>query len=671
MLEQSRGEYGARYYNRLALGLAGLVCMLVIVTSIALSLQSGEYNATEGLLWTEARADLGTPKEDYDHDGLPNIDENYEYGTNIYNPDTDGDGMDDYWEVQWFSVRDPLTEELVIDPNDPSDAFEDPDSDGYDFNRNGRVDRFDDAINLASLDIPAGEDYRSISTSRLLQNPSLYADEPVRLEGVYIMDNTSLSIEGDRVEREVYILVAEDREDPSTEWVRILVRPYASRPVHLSAVRTSGQGSTVSGDRVDVQGVLRIVGPATWVEIRGGEGFTNIMEYRARFAFSVPNPANPQRSYNLLDPTNPDTDGDGMNDGWEAYYGEGYVDPTTEEFTWKWGLDPTNASDAYEDMDGDATELRWEMVRILWVDEDGDGILEPPGGARPSDTVTVGVNLHEYILNTDPRKADSDTDSYPADAGNTQDMDELFIHGTDPTDVDTDGDGMWDGWEIYYGLLPGNGSDQYEDIDLDGLVNYLEFVHDTDPTVNDTDEDGMWDGWEVEYSLDPLDPRDAHMDPDSDMLDNLDEYDHRTNPRDPDTDRDFLTDYEEVFLGWFVTANGKTTMYHTDPTMPDTDLDDRLDDEDGDGNYDPNEEILDGIDNDLDSSPPWACPRASTRSTTSTTTTRYSSTAPTPPTPTRTARVSTTGTSGTPMYIPMRWASSGPLRSLRTPIRTV
>ncbi|RLI19320.1 hypothetical protein DRO49_00750, partial [Candidatus Bathyarchaeota archaeon] len=62
--------------------------------------------------------DPSDAQEDPDNDGLTNLDE-YLHDTDPWNPDTDSDGMPDGWEVQYS-----------LDPKDPSDAQEDPDNDG-------------------------------------------------------------------------------------------------------------------------------------------------------------------------------------------------------------------------------------------------------------------------------------------------------------------------------------------------------------------------------------------------------------------------------------------------------------------------------------------------------------------------------------------------------------
>ena len=89
-----------------------------------------------------------------------------------------------------------------------------------------------------------------------------------------------------------------------------------------------------------------------------------------------------------------------------------------------------------------------------------------------------------------------------------------------------------------------------------------------DPTSIDSDLDGMPDGWEFVYGLDPTDPHDRYRDADADGVHftsadgfefnrdwtNLDEYRYvsttengfnGTDPRDTDSDADGLTDGEE------------------------------------------------------------------------------------------------------------------------------
>lgn len=65
----------------------------------------------------------------------------------------------------------------------------------------------------------------------------------------------------------------------------------------------------------------------------------------------------------------------------------------------------------------------------------------------------------------------------------------------------------------------------------------------------DSDGDGLPDQWEIDHGLDPNDPNDAAEDPDEDGLDNLDEHKYKTDPNDPDTDGDGYTDGEEVDAG--------------------------------------------------------------------------------------------------------------------------
>ena len=94
--------------------------------------------------------------------------------------------------------------------------------------------------------------------------------------------------------------------------------------------------------------------------------------------------------------------------------------------------------------------------------------------------------------------------------------------GTDPTNPDTDGDGVPDGWEAANGLDPLT-NDVDLDPDGDGLTNMQEFILGTNPLSADTDGDGIPDQWEVHHGTDPL-VDDAADDLDSDGISNLLQY---------------------------------------------------------------------------------------------------------------------------------------------------
>jgi len=143
---------------------------------------------------------------------------------------------------------------------------------------------------------------------------------------------------------------------------------------------------------------------------------------------------------------------------------------------------------------------------------------------------------------------------------------------------DADKDGMTDWWEAHwFGTLDQTAGMDY---DNDGLTNIEEYrlIHDhlvfVEPNNWDTDGDGMDDAWEVFYGLDPtsaVGDDGAYGDWDVDGITNLDEYrgpdgigprqsfpgvgiaeftvsTDAMNPTDVDSDRDGVTDWDEFLV---------------------------------------------------------------------------------------------------------------------------
>lgn len=99
---------------------------------------------------------------------------------------------------------------------------------------------------------------------------------------------------------------------------------------------------------------------------------------------------------------------------------------------------------------------------------------------------------------------------------------------------------------VRVGLTLYTGSSDDDDDDADGLTRAEERELRTNPTNPDTDEDGLRDGAEVKrLKTDPLNP-----DSDGDMLKDGDEvYLYFTDPLNPDSDGDGFSDFEEVKAG--------------------------------------------------------------------------------------------------------------------------
>lgn len=208
----------------------------------------------------------------------------------------------------------------------------------------------------------------------------------------------------------------------------------------------------------------------------------------------------------------------------------------------------------------------------MYKEEEGDFALQ----YSDKDTDRDEISDMDEILkhNTDPTNSDTDNDGL---------SDQEEIEGeTNPLKADTDGDGLKDGREEKLGTNPTE-----TDTDNDGLDDRKELQEETDPLKADTDEDGVEDGQEVTQGSDPLE-----VDGDNDGLNDSRELELGTNPLKEDTDGDGLTDNREVKVG-------------SDPTVADTDNDGLNDAKEVEADLSPTEADTDGdyLSDDIDPMP--------------------------------------------------------------------
>lgn len=157
-------------------------------------------------------------------------------------------------------------------------------------------------------------------------------------------------------------------------------------------------------------------------------------------------PSPPMPTETPAEPTMPpaiDTDNDGLSDDDEAMY----------------GTDPNNP-----DSDGDGLEDGYEVhtsgTNPAMFDTDGDGFgdgdeiftfgLDPLSEDTDGDGVNDYLEAHDFL--TDATSPDTDGDGL-------NDYDELYVYATDPKGIDSDGDGVSDFDEVMNGTNPNNGNE--------------------------------------------------------------------------------------------------------------------------------------------------------------------------------------------------------------------
>ncbi len=182
--------------------------------------------------------------------------------------------------------------------------------------------------------------------------------------------------------------------------------------------------------------------------------------------------------------TNPfmwDTDGDGLSDGWEISFG---YDP------WEIDSDSNSDSDGAENPDGEGFAFAGTVPYSL----NGTNYLAPICHelvlAQNDFNPWTGWALHDTLA-VDTAPYSNIYEMVGADLSDLTNKPMGWIPGasaysTNPRNIDTDNDGMWDGWELYesqnpidparFLLSPNTDTDGALDREDDDLLNWQEFM---------------------------------------------------------------------------------------------------------------------------------------------------------------------------------------------------
>ncbi len=412
--------------------------------------------------------------------------------------DSDADGLPDGWEVAYG-----------LDPTDPWDAQLDPDGDGLDLDPllDGFLDRawrnIDEyrytpigSAGLSSTDprdpdtdddgLPDGGEAfgffleQTTFGCHYLPNMTLRCDEGLNTTAREVYRST------DGIDAPTSATEADSDGDGMPDGWEILHRRW------VGSTFTGGNNWSLDPNRPE---------DALWDA--DGDGLVNLCEYRwtellasardGAFFDSHGESAISAAAWTPLDPNSIDSDGDSLPDGWES---RGACSWDVEHA----GVNPLNGSDAFQNPDGDGFDvnlngvlepeeqfvnwLEYHLRDGLWV---GNQSLD--GDPIPNNWTT---DLFRNISSSGQPLARFDQRADAASLGTGSRLDR---GSSDPTDPDTDGDGMPDGWEVWFArwdvlrddftLNPLNASDAWGDPDEDGYLNWEEY-NSIDPRITET-----------------------------------------------------------------------------------------------------------------------------------------------------------------------------------------
>jgi uncharacterized protein (TIGR03382 family) len=279
---------------------------------------------------------------------------------------------------------------------------------------------------------------------------------------------------------------------------------------------------SIAPDRDETLTVIAVTQPASGGTVAIAPGGTALLftpiraiQLTATFTYTVSDGKGGTDIANVtvnLGPGRLDSDGDGLEDAEEVAVRTNPNDNDTDDD----GI--PDGTDGLEDTDKDGA------IDALDPDSDNDGLLDgnetgvtlesaPSGTNRGSDNFRADA---DPTTTTNPRLADSDTDTLLDGEEDTDRDGRLDANETDPNKLDTDDDSLADNIELK-GENPSDPrnadtdkdglNDGVEDADHDGTLDASE----TDPNKADTDNGGANDGVEVTDGSNPLDDTDDYL----------------------------------------------------------------------------------------------------------------------------------------------------------------
>lgn len=401
------------------------------------------------------------PDVDTDGDGVADILEDREYGTDPNNPDTDGDGVGDGVEIG-----------ISMNPrsaNSDDDDLSDLDEVGAVRVRDG-LEWYDisHAENLLSVDSGTGSDGMwtmdlpypvSVSGrnySRItIDTCGIVYLIPLGGQGPPYSNSSSQNLETWVPAFSNVVIAAywaDIRASPSDTAIRLAgVQSNRCNVVEFSSLHLYGRNDESITFQIvipsDTNNIVRVNYLDATSRMRGGSATIGVMDS------SVPNFMDRSRRHAVL---------------WSYYVDNAIEVPMSLEFQIGTGTNPMT-----EDTDGDglsdSREVRETGSDPYCVDTDGDGLTdyeEAEFHSNPRIPDTDGDDLsdaEEREAGTNPRMADSDGDG-------VSDLDEILA-GSDPLSTNSDEDDFPDGVE--FGTVTRLSGDQFLWFDMAGCTDLL------------------------------------------------------------------------------------------------------------------------------------------------------------------------------------------------------